>query len=286
MPQLLPFIIFVEYMRNMDTVDKKYKVTVVVPLYRASMSELEQVSFNRLFEILGGHRIVVVKPRSLDLTSLLAGYKVDAIESFDDAYFAGIPGYNRLMMSEEFYSRFASSEYVLIYQLDAYVFRDELLEWCGRGYDYIGAPWPVRPIYKTPLYRLASWLKKKYCDATGRPNRQITRGKVGNGGFSLRKIDSHLRAVTQLHDVVRHFLTVKRHHTFNEDVLFSVEVNKNGLGFRYPDVSEAMQFAFDKYPSMCYKWNGRHLPFGCHSWYKRKMKRFWLPIILDGKMPE
>lgn len=73
MPQLLPFIIFVEYMRNMDTVDKKYKVTVVVPLYRASMSELEQVSFNRLFEILGGHRIVVVKPRSLDLTSLLAG---------------------------------------------------------------------------------------------------------------------------------------------------------------------------------------------------------------------
>ena len=30
---------------------------------------------------------------------------------------------------------------MLIYQLDAYVFKDELLNWANKGYDYIGAPW-------------------------------------------------------------------------------------------------------------------------------------------------
>lgn len=28
----------------------------------------------------------------------------------------------------------------MIYQLDAWVFNDELSSWCSLGYDYIGAP--------------------------------------------------------------------------------------------------------------------------------------------------
>ena len=185
-------------------------------------------------------------------------------------------------MSEAFYRRFQDSEYILIYQLDAYVFRDELDYWCAKGYDYIGAPWLLRPVYKFPLFRFTSWLKKKYCDVTHRPNGQITRYKVGNGGFSLRKVDSMLRAVTELRQVVERFLTAKHHHTFNEDVFFGVEVNNHGLGFRYPDWREALRFSFDKYPKLCYELNDGRLPFGCHSWYKRKMKKFWFPVILKN----
>ena len=32
--------------------------------------------------------------------------------------------------------------------------------------------------------------------------------------------------------------------------------------------------------NICYKYNNEQLPFGCHSWYKRRMKKFWFPIIL------
>lgn len=51
------------------------------------------------------------------------------------------------------------------------------------------------------------------------------------------------------------------------------------MNFTYPDYMEALQFSFDKYPSLCYKLNNNQLPFGCHSWYKRRMKDFWFPII-------
>lgn len=30
---------------------------------------------------------------------------------------------------------------MLVYQLDAYAFKDELFFWASLGYDYIGAPW-------------------------------------------------------------------------------------------------------------------------------------------------
>lgn len=262
---------------------KKHNITIVVPIYKPAMSDLEKVSFNQLIKVLDKHRIAVIKPESLDLSNLSASHPNLVMEPFADEYFKGIPGYNKLMMSEEFYRRFEDSEYMLIYQLDAYVFRDELEMWCRKGYDYIGAPWLLKPMYKFPLFRLTSFIKKKYCDWTGKPNGQITWFKVGNGGLSLRRIDSHIRAVTALRETVNHFLTVKRHHTFNEDVFFSVEVNKHGLGFKYPDWQEALMFSFDKYPKLCYKYTGKKLPFGCHSWYKRKMKKFWFPIILNEK---
>ena len=49
--------------------------------------------------------------------------------------------YNQMMVERDFYKRFVEYEYILIYQLDAFVFRDELEQFCDYGYDYIGAPW-------------------------------------------------------------------------------------------------------------------------------------------------
>lgn len=258
---------------------KKHDVTIVVPVYRLDLNRYEQISLRQLFATLGSRRIVVVKPQSLDVSGLLDGRNVPT-ESFDDSYFAGIAGYNRLMLSEEFYRRFDDSEYILIYQLDAYVFDDSLDRWLRKGYDYVGAPWPEKPVYRFPPYRLCSWLKRQWCKANGKPHRSATRGKVGNGGLSLRRVDSHLRALKELQPVVERYLTAPRHHMFNEDVFFGVEVARQGVGFRYPHWKEALEFSFDKYPARCYKWNNRRLPFGCHSWYKRKMKHFWFPIIL------
>ena len=258
---------------------KKYEVTVIVPVYRTGLNPYERISLNQLFATLGHHRIVVVKPESLDVSSLFNGRNVET-ESFEDSYFSGIPGYNRLMLGETFYRRFEDSEYILIYQLDAYVFSDRLLEWCRKGYDYVGAPWPEKPIYRFPPYRLCSWLKKKWCTAKGVPDRHTTRNKVGNGGFSLRRVDAHIKALQTLKGEVTRYLTAERHHMYNEDVFFGVEVRRHDIGFRYPDWKEALDFAFHKYPRLCYRWNGKRLPFGCHAWYKRKMKGFWFPVIL------
>ena len=123
-------------------------------------------------------------------------------ENFDDAFFTDIHAYNTLMLSPEFYERFTAYRYILIAQLDTYIFRDELQAWCARGYDYVGAPWIVRDIYRHPLMRLCSAIKKRYCEATGKPNSQVTGNKVGNGGLSLRKVESHLRVTRQLRHII------------------------------------------------------------------------------------
>jgi hypothetical protein len=229
--------------------------------------------------------MAVIHPRSLDVSGLKTTLPTTRFEAFEDRYFAGISGYNALMLSPCFYERFADSTYILIHQLDAYVFRDELEYWCAQGYDYIGAPWLVRPVYRFPLFRLASWLKKQYCLATGTPNGQITRYRVGNGGFSLRKVSSHLKATRDLSKVIEFYLAHKHNHIFHEDVFFAVEVNRHQMGFHYPHYMEALKFSFDKYPALCFRLNGNQLPFGCHSWYGRKMKRFWFPLILKQTLP-
>lgn len=255
-------------------------VNVIIPVYKEKLDKYEEISLQQACRILKDYPLTVIKPAGLDLHDLSGQYPLLTFESFDDHYFKGISGYNRLMMSEAFYRRFTDYKYILIYQLDAYVFRNELEEWCHKGYDYIGAPWLVRPVYSFPFLKLTSWIKKQYCSLFHLPNSQITNFKVGNGGLSLRKVSSHLEAVSQLHDTIDEYLKHPGNHIFNEDVFFSVEVNKQGMKFTYPGYQEALRFSFDKYPSLCYRQNNNQLPFGCHSWYKRRMKEFWLPIII------
>lgn len=246
-------------------------VKVIVPVYRETLEPLERISLERNRRILVEYPFVFIHPESLDAGSLVSEFPGCGEEAFDDSFFGSIAGYNRLMMSSGFYRRFSDAEYILICQLDAFVFRDELAEWCHKGYDYIGAPWPVPRLFRLPLFK--QWRKRFH-------NRMRTEKdfKVGNGGFSLRKVSSHLRATERLQDEIASHLARQRYFS-NEDLFFALEVNKYGMDFTYPDYKEALQFSFDKYPALCYRDNRHRLPFGCHAWYKDKMKDFWFPII-------
>ena len=249
-------------------------VKIVIPVYKPTLTRYEQISLEQNCRILRHYPITFVKPENLDVTPLLEKHPSIGIECFDDRYFQGIEGYNRLMTSPEFYERFHEDcQYILICQLDAYVFRDELTTWCDKGYDYIGAPWLVRPRYRHPLLRF-------YRNLFRSARTRATDFKVGTGGLSVRKVASHLKATQALQGCIREYLSHAKNHVFNEDVFFSIEVNKHGMNFRYPDYREALQFSFDKYPALCFEMNQRQLPFGCHSWYKRQMKDFWFPLIL------
>lgn len=251
------------------------KVTITIPIYKPTFTYLEKRSLNQVYSILSAHNIVVVKPQSLDLSFLLKEYPLLRFMSFDDAYFQGIKGYNQLMLSSTFYKEFLQNDYILIYQLDAYVFKDELLEWCNKGYDYIGAPWLKKPVYRLPLIKqfmsFVHWHKK----LRGKPSKQSFYNKIGNGGLSLRNVQRHYTATIEHKDKIDYYLSQKRSHFYNEDVFWGTEVPE----FKFPSPFEALQFSFDKYPSYSYKLNHGQLPFGCHAWYKRKMRKFWKPII-------
>lgn len=247
-------------------------VKVIVPVYREKLEKYERISLEHNLKVLNAYQFVFVRPVGLDISQLLDEYPGCQEEVFEDEYFRNIAGYNRLMMSADFYRRFYDTEYLLICQLDVYVFRDELIEWCNLGYDYVGAPWTVPLLFRMPLFK--QWRRIFH-----NKNRTEKDFKVGNGGLSLRKVSSHLKATEQLSNVIQTHLLREKHYS-NEDLFFALEVNKYGINFSYPDYKKALQFSFDKYPAVCYKDNRYNLPFGCHAWYKEKMRDFWFPFIL------
>jgi hypothetical protein len=217
---------------------------VIVPTYKKEISELEKISLRQMKSVLGCYDIYFVCPMSLD-SQYLFEFK---IERFDDKYFSDIEGYNHLMLSEIFYLKFIQYEYMLIYQLDAFVFEDRLLEFCNYGFDYIGAPWITG-------YGIREENDYKYVH-------------VGNGGFSLRKVGSCLSFVKKYDEEIKEY-------KFNEDLFFAT---RSGLDFKIAPVEVALQFAFETEVRECYKLNNNHLPFGCHAWAKHDWK-FWKPIF-------
>ena len=144
-------------------------VAVVVPGYnRAQFTADEEISFRHLEHFLGRYDKFLVVPQSLEIER--PGFQ---LQRFPDSYFGSAIANAKLMLSPTFYRSFQKYRYILIYQLDALVFSDRLLEWCATDLDYVGAPWMQS--------RDSPWV--------GTP-------RVGNGGFSLRKVSSFVRVLS------------------------------------------------------------------------------------------
>lgn len=254
------------------------KVVVVIPVYQSSLSYFEQVSLRRCLSILGNHPIVVIAPQSLDTDFLSGQYCINCIERFEDSYFDGLDGYNRLMLSTEFYERFLEYTYLLICQLDAYVFSDQLTEWCDKGYDYIGAPWIPSAKYqngfrKTEL-KIFQFISRLFSLYGSRSNYYHT----GNGGFSLRKTETLYRIAQSDQEKINEFLGKNSYH-YAEDIYWSLRVNHLKKRLRIPDYKQSLPFAFENHPELLYRLNNNQLPFGAHAWYKEDKALFWKRFI-------
>lgn len=157
----------------------KQDVLVVIPIYKTLPDSSELASFKQCLKVLKDYDICLETYESLDLTiyeSLSREIRKGFIVTyFEKKYFESIVTYNDLLMSAIFYERFSKYKYILIYHLDAWVFEDNLLEWCLKGYDYISAPW-----FKWSE-RQKDWIPE-------------LSGEVGNGGLSLRKVNTFINA--------------------------------------------------------------------------------------------
>ena len=283
---------------------KKKQCIIVIPVYNPSPKDSEIASFKQGLTILGKHDITLITHKECDLTlykSIMKelGREI-GIQYFALNYFSSVEGYNDLCMSIDFYERFSDYEYMLIYQLDAWVFRDELDYWCGKGYDYIGAP-----LFHS--YNAMKFTKKIM--------------GIGNGGFCLRRI-SHcldllknnskrpflkpipliksywnnllysdeyksifmrLRIIPALslkmfgfYNNINHYKT----REVNEDLIFgSLSTQSWGFHGNIPDYYEAMKFSFEVHPAMLYEQNNKQLPFGCHAFEKWDYASFWSKFI-------
>lgn len=214
--------------------------------------------------VLQDYPVKIFKPRSLNLDHLKEEYPVLDLIAFDDMHFTGIDAYNKLLISIEFYRSFLPYEYMLIYQLDAFVFRDELLQWCRKGYDYIGAP----SLHQTEFDALPASSGKEFAEALS------SRRYVLNGGLSLRRIPAFIRYL----NIYNRFYPA---WAGNEDMLFSQEATRlfpMKLFLKLPSWQEALRFSFEKSPAATFELTNHGLPFACHAW-ERYDPQFWKSYI-------
>jgi len=253
--------------------DKDALVVITIPIYKETLTATEKASFKQIFATLLKHHICLFTFRELDLSEykkVAEGCKYEVIY-FEKKYFSNIAGYNKLLCNTLFYKTFSMFKYLLIYQLDAWVFSDDLTAWCSLDYDYVGAPWFSSD---KPASGLPHFLG------------------IGNGGFSLRKIKSHLKILNRFSYIISpayllnrfiseiNFTTFKKllygvsfdnntHHLLGknnlyEDVFWG-QVIKKHKWFKAPDMLTASRFSMESNAEKLYQINGR-LPFGCHAW--------------------
>lgn len=275
---------------------KQKKCKILVPIYQPKISHAAQISLSHIRKYLSRYEICFISPDSLDISAIILNK--ESIERFPDTFFVGIKGYNSLLKSTEFYRRFESYDYILIAQLDCLIFRDELEEWVNAGWDYIAAPWfkGFAQDHGPGLWR------------------------VGNGGLSLRKVESHLRVLQQLvtagsiyprwgHYAWKppmEFLEagmykkisglyglnpLAKKHTveeelnqfpYNEDVFWGIEARKFDSDFQVSGAEEALHFCFEVSPRWCFEKTSGRLPFGCHAW-TRYDRDFWEEVLSHGR---
>ncbi len=274
-------------------------VNIVMPIYKIVPDEIEMISFKQAITVLHPYPFTIVSPSGLDLTvyeSLFKQFNIEyKIIYFDKIYFESLDGYSKLMLEKKFYKSFEDVEYILIYQLDAYVFRDELKYWCSLGYDYVGAPW----LENNPVDRATENVKIKFT-------------KVGNGGFSLRRVETFIRVLSskkplftwrQIYEQYSAFSSFRKflwrfvmfmkflgyknniqyYRSLNfylEDVFYSVFLENTRLKLNIPEVDIALRFALEKGAKKMSEEGIFQLPFGCHAWHKHD-KNFWKQYILN-----
>lgn len=259
-------------------------VTVVIPLYRNQLNDIERWAVERNMRVLApGRDIVVVCPHGLDLSPLddLLGIEAGRcrVERFAPYFFDGRRGYNRFMLSSELYSRFVDSEFIVVCQTDVALFHDNLDYWCSLDYDYIGAPWlPARNevegwnIIKRGAYKLRrGWARlKSGFDPV------MLKWKVGNGGFSLRRTGAMLRVLEEHGHEIEVMTDATTGVAGFEDVVWSVRVNELWHGsLRIPDAATAARFSIEGHPEMAMRLTGGELPMGTHAFNRRRNRAFW-----------
>ena len=260
------------------------KVAVIIPFYRELVTEHEAIALQQCQKVLANHPVIAIKPHWLSLPPAAHTVNYTEVVSFDDSYFTGSLGYNRLMLSEEFYSRFAGYEYILIYQLDTFVFTDTLLHWCNQDIDYVGAPW-LRDIahvdaIKAIKSHLQYYLHTRFdVQKNGRPSPKQFENRVGNGGLSLRRVKKFLEVTqTRQPDIQRYLhLVSQKIYEYSEDAFWSIEVNRKKKILNIPGYKNAVGFAWENNLERAKELNDGHLPFGCHAWDRQL--DFWWPIF-------
>lgn len=277
----------------------------MVPLHRLDIRRNETAALANGVDKLKG-RIFFLVHKESDADHVMEFIEALPVQSSDkerirsqaveDRHLTGVESYNAMLLQPWFYKLFQSWDYILIFQLDAWIFRDDLQKWVDSDYTYVGAPWTGCFGDDTPdtgvgngglslravgeMGRILSSPEFR-CRPVFRGRELLHRSSVLRGykGYELkdrsRLFCRRLAAYTAMnwgwHNTLKYYVELN----VQEDWIVSVYAKRVYPWIRIPDMKEAAGFAIETNPRITSERFGVECPFGCHAWEKYD-KAFWL----------
>jgi len=157
---------------------KSTECCIVIPIYHEDLFDYEVMSLKQCIKILNSnYKIVFIYPNNINIFDILNKYNINIkyLEDYDNIrydyrYFDSIEAFNQLLFESDLYSILNDKKYkyTLLYELDAFIFYDNLKYWIDKNYDFIGS------------FGFTVNINSLEDDTKFLPM---------NGGFSLRKIE-------------------------------------------------------------------------------------------------
>lgn len=272
------------------------KPAVCIPIHTSNLNKYEIISIKSHIFKLNSHDIFLLIPESkknkiistLEKNEISNSYfKIHAVK---DSYLNHLDNYQILLLSTEFYKFYKSYSHILIAQMDAYTFTDQLLKWCKSEWDYIGAPiyyfdkssepfyfccgdggFTLRSIKKTLEVLSKNPVIYKFDDFKNESKKYNFKGKIV---FFLKFIATKLLRKDRLK---RKFINTKiewilrKSYIFiNEDVSYGNFLPKYLPSFKVADFHDSIKFSIATKVNESLRILDFQLPFGAHAWWRNE----------------
>ncbi len=269
------------------------KLCVIIPVHKSVLSGEEKLSLLACYRHLKTFDCFLVFPEGMPVDEYLAIHPRLKLKPVAPQWLSSLENYNRMKLSVPFYQQFAGYEFMMTYELDAYIFSSRIQEYHGFDFDFIGAP-----------------VFEGYLEAS--PDAPF-HGAL-NSGFSIRNVKACLtrlkllkryrmkwkfyrfiyanfpalrRRLKQEQDAIFFNYHLKRYYSgksFNEDMIWTQVIPLLDPSFKTAPPETAATFSFEVNPERLYELNNGRLPLGCHAWlrfpfWEKHIKREHVSVV-------
>ena len=267
------------------------KIAIIIPFHKQTLNDHEEKSLQCLLNKADIENIFLILPEKFK-----ENFNYQNIKKiyFDNKYFKSQKTYNRLLLSIDFFLRFDSYNYILIYQLDSFLIKgvNELKNFYGE--DYIGSPH-----FNVKKRRFNGVLNGGFSMRAVQPSTKVLRSEKINITFGviipvlryfvgLNRLKSFLCFIFKITTIyISDRIFKKKKVTicnviinefpnhYNEDIFWSLFAKLFVPNFKVANHQVAMKFGFDKDPELLLNENSNQLPLGCHNWWSKVNIDFW-----------
>jgi hypothetical protein len=270
------------------------RMCVMIPVHKPQPTADELISLQACRRHLAEYDCYLVHPAGMDTRAYIAAHHALILKPVDPDWLSSIERYNKMKLSLSFYDLFAAYNYMLTYELDAFIFSADLEQANAFKFDYIGAP----------------FFEGYWAAVPGAP---FIKG--GNSGFSVRNVQACITVLRSMGKFKLRWMLYKiflsnlpslklrlnrltkyKYEVFisgsfgfyfadfhlNEDVVWSEIVPQLFPTFTIADPLSALKFSFEYNLNDSLRLNNGELPLGCHAWFKHL--DFWKKFIDTEKL--